>query len=83
MKNIHITIFCCCTTLIGCRKSARNQRERYRSTEIVTESNRENSPIKEVRERRASSSQKKGIANVLIKSWKVLKFSIDTVMLYL
>ena len=60
MKKISILLFfCCCTTLIGCRKSARNQRERYRSTEIVTESNRENSPIKEVRERRASSSQKK------------------------
>ena len=60
MKKISILLFfCCCTTLIGCRKSSRNQRERYCSTEIVTESNRENSPIKEVRERRASSSQKK------------------------
>lgn len=60
MKKISILLlFCCCTTLIGCRKSARNQRERYRSTEIVTESNRENTLIKEVRERQASSSQKK------------------------
>ena len=80
MKKISILLFfCCCTTLIGCRKSARNQRERYRSTEIVTESNRENSPIKGERHQ----VKKKGIANVLIKSWKVLKFSIDTVMLYL
>ena len=54
MKKISVLLIVfCCVTFISCRKSARNQRERYRSTEIVTESNRENSPIKEVRERRA------------------------------
>ena len=35
------------------------QRERFRSTEIVTESDRDGSPTKEVRERRTSSSQKR------------------------
>lgn len=59
MKKIPLLlIFCCCATLIGCRKSARNQRERYRSTEIATESDREETPKNEDRERQTSSSQK-------------------------
>ena len=60
MKKISVLLIVfCCVTFISCRKSARNQRERFRSTEIVTESDRDGSPTKEVRERRTSSSQKR------------------------
>lgn len=60
MKKISVLlIICCCTTLIGCRKSARTQRERYRSTEIVTESDREDPPIKEVREKNQKNGNSK------------------------
>lgn len=60
MKKISlILIICCCIILIGCRKSARDQRTRYHFTEIVNESDRDHSSVKDVQERRASSNQER------------------------